>query len=220
MEGMDKLQQSLLNAKRFMNHGALNAPSKNTPREISPITEAATMEMPPNVNIKENLLSSLPSSDTSSQMSMTPKSNMTKDAILKSKLPNAIKEAMIRNPIPDPTPSGTLSPDFINEVSKKMNSPQYSINEMRATSNSSVTSSHVNTPPLRESITPPTHNDPIPPLHTPSSSSLKDTIKECLKEILKEENIIVEHKNLKENLQLRVGNKIFTGSIKSVRTVK
>ena len=59
MEGMDKLQQSLLNAKRFMNHGALNAPSKNTPREISPITEAATMEMPPNVNIKENLLGHL-----------------------------------------------------------------------------------------------------------------------------------------------------------------
>lgn len=218
MEGLDKLQQSLLNAKRFMKHDAMNSSSKNTPREISPVTESTTMERQP--NIKENLLSSIPSSDTPSQMSMTPKSNMTKDAILKSKLPNAIKEAMIRNPIPDPTPAGTLSPDFINEVSKKMNSPQYSINEMRATSNSSVTSSNVNAPPLTESITPHTNNDPIPPLHTPSSSSLKDTIKECLKEILKEENIIVEHKNLKENLQLRVGNKIFTGTIKSVRTIK
>lgn len=212
MEGTDKLQQSLLNAKRFMNHNALNGPTKNIPRESSSMSETRTMNVPPNLNINE---STIPPASTS-QMSMTPKSQMSKEAILNSKLPDAIKKAMIDNPIPDPTPTGTLSNNFINEVSKKMNSPQYSINEMRATSNSNV-----QTTPSRSSTI---IKDPIPPLAPPTnisdSASLKETIKECLTEILKEENLLLEHKNLSENLQLRVGNKIFTGSIKTVRTIK
>ena len=218
MEGMDKLQQSLLDAKRFMNHNALNSPSGTKQSMSSAPIETPTMEMPPNININE---SSIP---TTPQMSMTPKSNMTKEAILSSKLPDAIKKAMLENPIPDPTPTGTLSPDFINEVSKKMNSPQYSINEMRATSNSNIQTSTIPTPnKMGREIKKQQNIDPIPslsPLNDIPSSDLKSTIKECLKEIMVEENLLVEQKNLKETLQLRVGNKIFSGTIKSVRTIK
>jgi hypothetical protein len=149
---------------------------------------------------------------------------MTKESILNSKLPDAIKKAMLENPIPDPTPAGTLSPDFINEVSKKMNSPQYSINEMRATANSNISTSTIPTPnKMGRSIKKQQNIDPIPslsPLNKMPSSDLKSTIKECLKEIMAEENLLVEQKNLKETLQLRVGNKIFSGTIKSVRTIK
>jgi hypothetical protein len=154
---------------------------------------------------------------------MTPKSQMSKAAIMGSKLPDAIKKAMIDNPIPDPIPANTLSPQFINEVSKKMNSKEYSIDEMRATSNSNVLGNTTSTP---IEASPPQYTDPIPPLSyaqpaaTPDSSSLKEMIKECLTEILNEENLLVEQKTLKEHLQLRVGNKIFTGTIKSVKTLK
>ena len=212
---MDKLQQSLLNAKRFMNNDALSAPTNSRTSiptsDLSQERVPPQMNMPSNINIKE---SAIPAPQTS-QISMTPHSQMSKEAILNSKLPDAIKKAMIENPIADPTPEGTLSPNFINEVSKKMNSPQYSINEMRATSNSNMS-----TPPTKVSQV---SKDPIPPLTPPplqESSTLKETIKECLQEILKEENLLVEQKNITENLQLRVGNKIFTGNIKSVRTLK
>ena len=64
--------------------------------------------------------------------------------------------------------------------------------------------------------------DPIPTLGESNldRNSLKETLRECLMEILKEEKILMETTNVKENLQLRVGNKIFTGNIKNVKTVK
>ncbi len=212
---MDKLQQSLLNAKRFMNHNALNGPTKNTPREPSTISEDRMMQMPPNFNIKDTAITP----PVTQQMSMTPKSQMSKDAILSSRLPDAIKKAMIENPIPDPIPANTLSPQFINEVSKKMNSKEYSIDEMRATSNSNVLTDTGTT--IIEDPPASNYTDPIPPLsYTPEASSLKEVIKECLTEILQEENLLVEQKTIKEHLQLRVGNKIFTGTLKSVKTIK
>lgn len=207
MGGMDKLEQSLLNAKRFMEHDAFKAstPKSSMPSIREPeIVEPIMAHQIPNMNINE---SSIPSAVP--QMTMAPKSQITTESILNSKLPDAIKQVMLDTPIPDPIPDNTLSPQFINEVSKKMNSQEYSVNNMRATANSNA---------RKESI------DPIPTLipetHTINSSSLKETIKECLKEILEEENLIIESKNLKENLQLRVGNKVFTGTIKNVKTIK
>jgi hypothetical protein len=212
MAGIDKLQQSLINAKRFMNHDALNKntnTSSNTGGRIrEPQIREPQFSMPavPQPQLNE---SSIPTPPTVPQMSMNPKSKLTTEAINNSRLPQAIKEAMIKNPIPDPVPSGTLSHDFMSEVSKKMNSPEYSLSQMRSTANSTIQSEDHPIPP------------PIPVNGLSGDiNQLKPLIKECLTEILEEKNLLIEQKDISENLQLRVGNKIFTGNIKSVKTIK
>ena len=155
---------------------------------------------------------------TPSTPNMNPKANMSEESIRNSKLPDAIKQAMIDNPIPDVSPTPNLSESFMDKVSQKMNSEQYSVQNMRTTANSNVGKINI---PTRNVVK--ESKDPIPsPFETPSVDSdlLKDTIKECIKEIMVEENILMESKNIKENLQIRVGNKIFTGNIKSIKSIK
>ena len=210
MNATDKLQQSLINAKRFMNHDALNKSKINgTPSGIrEPQMQEPKFPMPVNTPQHMNE-TSIPAPNPTAELSMTPKSNLTAEAINNSRLPQAIKEAMIKNPIPDPVPSGVLSEDFVSEVSKKMNSQEYSLSQMRATANNAI----------------PSEDHPIPPPISVNDlpmdvNQLKPLIKECLAEILEEKNLLIEQKNISENLQLRVGNKIFTGNIKSVKTFK
>jgi hypothetical protein len=214
---MKNLEQSLLNAKRFMGHPSMEK-NKSNGRQPT-ITEDYNQTTDPELDMltqgdmdaKRNMGSH---TNIGTQPSMTPKSNMTKESIMSSHLPDAIKKMMIDNPIPDPIPTPNLSEEFIDNVSKKMNSKEYSVDNMRNKSNSNV---------ISESNVKVKTKDPIPELpnlNTIPTNNLKDVIKECLLEILKEENILLEHRNIKENLQLRVGNKLFSGSIKNVKTIK
>jgi hypothetical protein len=178
--------------------------NQNVDPELAMLTQG-------NMDAKRNMGSQ---TNIGSQPNMSPKSNMTKESIMSSHLPDAIKKMMIDNPIPDPIPTPNLSEEFINNVSKKMNSKEYSVDNMRNNSNSNV---------ISENNVKVKSKDPIPELpnlNTTPTNNLKDTIKECLLEILKEESILLEHKNIKENLQLRVGNKLFSGTIKNVKTIK
>ena len=183
---MKNLEQSLLNARKFMEHSAMNKRGENrtVPTNTVPVTN----------NLQEAQLPN-PTVQAPRQPNMSPKANMNKQAIMNSKLPDAIKTAMIKNPIPDPSPAGTLSESFIDKVSEKMNSAEYSVGNMRNTSNVS-TSLPSTTQPTPTSFTP--SSDPIPTLG----------------------NVLLESTKIKENLQLRVGNKVFSGSIKSVKTIK
>jgi len=207
---MKDLEQSLLNAKKFMDHSAMN--TSGDKRKMS-IPQTTTN------NLQEAQLPNIGTS-TPRQPNMNPKANMSKEAIMKSGLPDAIKKAMIQNPIPDPVPAPNLSESFMDKVSEKMNSPEYSVSNMRNKANSNV-SNNTNELPL---FTTPSEksSDPIPTLGGSDldKNYLKETIKECIKEIIKEEKVLLESKNIKENLQLRVGNKVFTGSIKSIKTIK
>ena len=204
---MKNLEQSLLNAKKFMEHEAMNK-SGRAPRTNTNIQTES-------VNVPPQMSHNIP---TPSTPNMNPKANMSEESIRNSKLPDAIKQAMIDNPIPDVSPTPNLSESFMDKVSQKMNSEQYSVQNMRTTANSNVGKINIPTKNVvKES------KDPIPsPFETPSVDSdlLKDTIKECIKEIMVEENILMESKNIKENLQIRVGNKIFTGNIKSIKSIK
>ena len=208
---MKNLEQSLLNAKKFMEHKAMN---NNRQGRVTPNVQTESVTVPP-----QNTQASQMSIPTSSSPNMNPKAMMTEESIRNSRLPDAIKQAMIDSPIPDVSPTPNLSESFMEKVSQKMNSEEYSIQNMRNTANSNINKVSIPTTQIKENKS----TDPIPSPFESSSvdiNSLKETIKECIKEIMVEENLLMESKNIKENLQIRVGNKIFVGNIKSIKSVK
>ena len=121
---------------------------------------------------------------------------MTEERIRNSKLPDAIKQAMIDNPIPEiPFNGGVgLSEDFVAGVKKQMDKQNI---------------------PTSESIPTPTTT---PKTKKITSSSLKSIIKESVKELLDE--TIGFKQGSDENFQFRVGDRIFYGKITSSKSVK
>ena len=108
MADISTLQQSLINAKKVMN----KVDGGNFERSGTPLSQPITE----NVTLTSSALENV---DTASaRQDLSPKSNMTQDKIKNSKLPQAIKEAMINNPIPDvPFNNSTgLSSDFVDGV--------------------------------------------------------------------------------------------------------
>ena len=109
MADITTLQQSLINAKKVMNRVDGKTNTQLPPQTIS---ENTTMAIP-----------SLPDVDiNSARQDLSPKSHITTDKIKNSRLPSAIKEAMINNPIPDVpfNNSAGLSGDFLNGVKEQM----------------------------------------------------------------------------------------------------
>jgi hypothetical protein len=221
MSNLSSLEQSLLSAKKFMDHDKMSVVESPTQQQYSREQE------PP-----MELLSSLPpgqapASAAPRQENMQPHSALTPERINSSGLPSAIKEAMISHPIPDINAGPNLNDDFLSKVAGKMNDDRYSVNSMRSTANNSV-----DTIPqvMQEQRTvTPIQNNAIPsPTNLPSSidvMSLKDEIKLMISESLDElveskvNKLLTESKNVKENLQFRIGGKIFTGKISKVKSI-
>jgi hypothetical protein len=219
MSNLSSLEQSLLSAKKFMDHDKMRVGEDSTPqysREQEPPME---------------LLTSLPEGQapavTPRQENMSPHSTLTPERINSSGLPAAIKEAMISHPIPDINTGPNLNDDFLSKVAGKMNDERYSVNAMRSTANNSVDT----IPQAIQEHRPVTQiqNNTIPsPTNMPSSvdmMSLKDEIKLMISESLDElveskvNKVLTESKNVKENLQFRIGGKIFTGKISKVKSI-
>ena len=219
MSNLTSLEQSLLSAKKFMDHDKMKVAEDSTPqysREQEPPME---------------LLTSLPEGQAPApaprQENMSPHSTLTPERINSSGLPTAIKEAMISHPIPDINAGPNLNDDFLSKVAGKMNDERYSVNAMRSTANNSVDT----IPQAIQEHRPVTQiqNNTIPsPTNMPSSvdvMSLKDEIKLMISESLDElveskvNKLLTESKNVKENLQFRIGGKIFTGKISKVKSI-
>ena len=226
MADLTSLETSLLAAKQFMNHEKLQkGVDVMSPQNTRPVQESASVPFPQNTpqgGQPSNMAHRTPSAPN-----MQPHSNLTEESIRKSGLPDAIKEAMISHPIPDINSGADLNPDFIDRVSKKMNSSSFSVGGMRNTANSTIQApqSHQQQP-LMESQ-PTTRTSPIPsPTRNMDSSDLKSEIKALISESLDElieskvNKMLVESKNIKENIHFRVGNKVFTGKISKVKTLK
>ena len=218
MADLTSLETSLLAAKQFMNHEKMQVSGKgtSTPQPTRPIQEAANapVQFPQNTPIPNT------APPSPSLPNLKPHSTITEESIRQSNLPPAIKEAMIKHPIPDIQTGADLNPDFIDKVAQKMNDSDYTIQGMRNTANSTLQQ------PLTESI-PQIKKSPIPsPTRTLESGDLKNEIKNLISESLDEliENkinkVLMESKNVKENIHFRVGNKIFTGKISKVKTLK
>lgn len=212
---MKNLENSLLTARKFMEHDAMNKKTNG----VGNLPNLQTESVPTQPNINQPHMPTMPTMPSNSAPNMNPKSNMSEETIRNSRLPDAIKQAMIDSPIPDVSPTANLSESFMDKVSQKMNSQEYSVGGMRNSANSNVNKVSIPTTNIIENKS----NDPIPsPFDSASldTNTLKETIKECIKEIMKEENLLIESKNIKENLQIRVGNKVFTGNIKSIKSIK
>jgi|TARA_R100001198_G_C5198123_1_gene188200 hypothetical protein len=202
MADITTLQQSLINAKKVMSKvntgdytkGNVSLPSEGNVSNISaPITEG----------IPQNIPSQIPTPQTKTP-NLSPKANMSEERIKNSNLPDAIKQAMIDNPIPDiPFNNGTALPDdFLTEVKNKMDKQGIPTSPVQET----------NTSPIPSPLIKETRTKKI------SSKNLKSIIKESVKELL-DETIGLKTDN-DENFQFRVGDRIFYGKITSSKVIK
>ena len=218
MTNLSSLEQSLLSAKKFMDHDKM---------KVGDTTQQYSREQEPPME----LLSSLPPGQVAAtapkQENMSPHSTLTTERIHSSGLPTAIKEAMISHPIPDINAGPNLNDDFLNKVAGKMNDERYSVNAMRSTANNSVDTIPQVIQEHRTTTQIPNNTIPAP-TNLPSSidvMSLKDEIKLMISESLDElveskvNKLLTESKNIKENLQFRIGGKIFTGKISKVKSI-
>lgn len=211
MADITTLQQSLINAKKVMNKvdGGNFTKSSNSLTSSSPTQninmESVQQHIPQLPTTPEPTLSNKPPN-------LHPKANMSEERINNSRLPDAIKQAMISTPIPDIPFNGggtSLSDDFLSGVRTQMDKqgiststqPQNNINEL-----------------VTESVKPKTQKL--------SSKNLKSIIKESVKELLDEvvntkiNESIGLRTDMGENFQFRVGDKVFYGKITSTKTVK
>lgn len=117
---------------------------------------------------------------------------VTEDKIKNSKLPDAIKDLMLKHPIKQPDQySPTLSNDIIERASRLMGE------------NKKITQSAV-----RESTTPQTNNQ----------NDIRKIVREELEKILSENGLIAEsEKKSNETFQFRVGKHIFEGKIVKIK---
>jgi hypothetical protein len=202
MADISTLQQSLINAKKVMSKvdtgsfskGNVSLPSESTLTNVNvPMTEG----------IPQNMPAQIPTPTTSSTPNLSPKANMSEERIKKSNLPDAIKQAMIDNPIPDiPFNNGTSLPaDFLTEVKDKMDKQGIPTSPIQENNQISTP------PPIGRSST-----------KKITSKNLKSIIKESVKELLDE--TIGLKTDSDENFQFRVGDRIFYGKITSSKVIK
>lgn len=200
MTDTSTLQQSLINAKKVMNKvdGGMNVDRRDV-RSTTQTTDLPSAHPLPN----------LPNVDIgTARKDLSPKKFMTEQKINGSKLPDVIKEAMIKSPIPDVPFGGSsaLSDEFLDGVRDGMKKQDIPVSYGEA---------------LREEI----------PMLTPTknkitSKNLKSLIKESVRELMNEvitkkiDESIELRTDSKENFQFRVGKRVFYGNITSSKTIK
>ena len=158
-------------------------------------------------NVNETIIRQSPEEvDTSSlQRNMSVSKPMNEGKIRESKLPDAIKRAMIENPIPQISLSDSLDMDFVQNTRKLMEAegvqstkqvkPQHQV----STANSSDLVAQLT--PLIESI-------------------VKKTVMEVMDTKLNQLLTAQQTLSINENLVLKVGDSIFKGKITGVNKSK
>ncbi len=209
MADFSTLQQSLINAKKVMNKVDTGNFSKGN----------STSSLPNNVSdssgiLSENLppvqpLPNIPQVSASDRQDLSPKKGMTAEKINNSKLPDVIKEAMIKNPIPEiPFNGGVgLTEEFLSGVKEQMVKQDIPVSLNNDTSRQIKPTKRNNSNKL-------------------TSKNLKSLIKESVRELISEvvDERVQEAINMKtssdENFQFKVGDRIFYGKITSSKSLK
>jgi len=162
-------------------------------------------------NINEDLLTrgteELLDDETPAQPSRRPVGKADPDKINQSKLPDAIKRAMIENPIPEISLNDSLDMDFVNKTRKlmeadgtipvKRTSKSNILNEYRQVQ---TESRQINESSLEKMI----------------ESTIRRVLDEKLTQILNAQDAVA----INENLVIKVGESLFSGKITKVKSSK
>jgi hypothetical protein len=206
MADISTLQQSLINAKKVMNKVDGGNFTKGSGSIPNIPTDQLVESLPP-----VQALPNTPQATEADRQDLTPKKYITEEKINKSKLPDVIKQAMIKNPIPEIPFNGSvgLTDDFLNGVKEQMEKQDIP-----------VSSSSVESPVI------PSNRRTSQKSNKLTSSNLKSLIKESVRELITEvvDDRIDEAINMKtssdENFQFKVGDRIFYGKITSSKSIK
>jgi len=162
-------------------------------------------------NINEEFLTSgteeLLADETPAQPSTRPVGKADPDRINQSKLPDAIKRAMIENPIPEISLNDSLDMDFVNKT-KKLMEADGTIPVKRATKSNT----------LNESRQVQTESRQISEsnLEKIIESTIRRVLDEKLTQILNAQDAVA----INENLVIKVGESLFSGKITKVKSSK
>ena len=202
MADISTLQQSLINARKVMqkvdNGISVDRTTSSSRTSQSPIPSLPVAPLP-----------NLPNVDTGgARKDLSPKKYMTEQKINGSNLPDAIKQAMIQNPIPDVPFGGQagLSEEFLEGVRDGMKKQ-----DMPVSYGENIREEVAMVSPTKNKLT---------------NKNLKSLIKESVRELMddviakKIDESIELRTESKENFQFRVGKRVFYGNITSSKTVK
>jgi hypothetical protein len=167
-------------------------------------------------NIDESLLTrgteELLDDETPAQPSIRPVGKADPDKINQSKLPDAIKRAMIENPIPEISLNDSLDMDFVNKTRKLMEADgtipvKRTLNESRQapTQQSSNRQGQTESRQINESS-----------LEKMIESTIRRVLDEKLTQILNAQDAVA----INENLVIKVGESLFSGKITKVKSSK
>lgn len=141
----------------------------------------------------------LPEEFVSEQKTIPNPQPLTADRIMGSKLPDAIKQLMIENPISQPTSmngGATLSDDLVEKAARLMNNGQTPITE------------------TRQKQTP---QQSIPSI---TADDIRSIVRETMEEVLKENGLLVESTTkTNEQFKFRVGQHMFEGKLSKIRKI-
>lgn len=159
-------------------------------------------------NVNENILRSDPSELTSNQepqqMRMPQQQPTNVNKIMESKLPDAIKRAMIDNPIPSISLDNSLDLNFVEKTKKLMENEGVG----KKTSKQSSQSHQSNSGDLVKELTPLIEN------------IVRKTVMEVMDSKLNQILTAQQTLSINENLVLKVGDSIFKGKITGVNKSK
>jgi hypothetical protein len=184
----DELTKNLVNARKIMNK------VDTGDYEVGNINESVLRSDP------EELMKSKEVTSASKR----PIGKADPNKINQSKLPDAIKKAMIDNPIPDITLNETLDMDFVNKTRRLMEQDESVTKPSSKSSNVHTISSSE----LERRLTPIIENV--------IRKTLDEIVDKKLEQILMAQNSTT----LNENLAIKVGDSIFTGKITKVKNTK
>lgn len=158
-------------------------------------------------NINENIIKMAPE-DAVNFQNLEPKQQIKSSGepnvqkIKNSKLPDAIKRAMIENPIPQISLNDTIDMDIVKGAKKLMEREGMISKEKQ--SNTRIPNPSINTSDLIDTITPIIEN------------VVRKVMDEKLTQILTAQQTV----SMNENLVLKVGDSIFNGKITGVKKSK
>jgi hypothetical protein len=160
-------------------------------------------------NINENMLSNNDSYDSYDydEAPQVPTNNpssvsqpMSNDRIQNSKLPDAIKKAMMENPIPQISLSDTLDMDFVKGAKRLMEAENAAARPPQTKKSASQTSGNVDMKAI--------------------ATLVENTVRKVMDEKLNQILAASQTQSINENLVLKVGDSIFKGKITGVNKSK